>query len=92
MSKAYNLHIYCVNSDVVIKYLGVLQRALEDQKDKAIESIQDGLYGYAELCLNNIKVLDSLHEKLLESYKEIKALGLEVEDNGQENESEATDD
>lgn len=92
MNKAYNLHVYCKNSDVVTKYLDALESALIEQKDKAIECINDGLYCSAELYLNKIKILDTLHEQLLSSYREIKALGLEVEDNGQENEPEATDD
>lgn len=90
MNKAYNLHVYCKNSDVVIKYLDVLDIAISEQKDKAIECIEDNLYGSAESYLENVKVLEALHEKLQESYNEIKALGLEVEDNGQEDEPEAT--
>ena len=90
MNKAYNLHVYCKDSNTVKKYLDSLQSAIIEKKDNAIESLNDGLYCSAELYINHIKVLEALHEKLLESYEEIKALGLEVEDNG-ENESEASD-
>ena len=91
MNKAYNLHVYCKNSDVVKHYLCSLETVINALKDTAMSNLEDGLYCSAELYINHIKVIDALREKLLQSYEEIKALGLEVEDND-ENESEATDD
>ena len=79
-----------MDSDVVIRYLDTLEVAISDQKDKAIEYIEDGLYSSAQSNLENVRILEVLHEKLQQSYNEIKALGLEVEENG-EDESEASD-
>ena len=89
MNKAYNLHVYCKDSNVVKKYLDSLSTVIISLKDTIIDNVEDGLYCSAELYINHAKVLEALQEKLQESYEEIKALGLEVEDNG-ENESKAT--
>ena len=90
MNKAFNLHVFCKDSSVVMKYIDVLESALIDKRDKSIECIYDGLYDSAELYLKDVEILEVLHEKLQESYQEIKELGLEVDDDG-EDESEASD-
>lgn len=93
MNKAYNIHIFCVDRETVIKYTGALSRCIEDMKEEIQEYIEDDNFFLANERMRELLVLDELRAKIHTSREEIEKYGLFDEDGDDdgENESEASD-
>lgn len=96
MNKAYNIHIFCVDRETVMKYMGVISRCIAGLQESVIDYINDDNFFCANEGLKEILILDELRSKINNSRDEIEKYGLfqesEEDDNGQEDEPEATDD
>ena len=94
MSKAYNIHIFCVDKDTVMKYMGSITRCIEDLKESAQQYIEDDNFFCANKCMKELLTLDELRSKIHISMNEIEQYGFFTEKDGDddgENESEASD-
>lgn len=96
MNKAYNIHIFCVDRETVMRYMGSITRCIEDLKEEAQQDIEYDNFFCADKCMKELLILDELRGKIHTSMNEIEQYGLfpekDGEDNGQEDEPEATDD
>lgn len=95
MNKAYNIHIFCVDRETVMRYMGSITRCIEDLKEQTQQYVEDDNFFIANKCMKELLILDELRGKIQVSMNEIEQYGLFPDKDGDddgENEPEATDD